>query len=184
MKVFFDLETMGLSESFCPILEVAAICCDEDGNVVDTFHEYINPNRPIPQNIVDLTRITDDKVRNCRRERDVLESFITWLRGMGIRTIVAHNASFDMRFLRGRSAVCCLDTSYVEGLEVIDTMATARKLVKIGKFTTEKTASGRTSVKQEAVAKALGVEYGAGGAHSAIEDVMVLKQIYYIMEAM
>ena len=63
-------------------------------------------------------------------------------------------------------------------------MSIARKLIKAGKFTTEKTPGGRVSVKQESIAKALGVEYGDGGAHSAIEDVMVLKQIYYLMEAM
>lgn len=184
MLVFFDLETMGLTENFCSILEIAAICCEDDGRIIDTFHEYINPNRPIPDNIVALTRITDEKVRNCRRERDVLETFVAWMRGMGVDTLVAHNGSFDMRFLRGRSLVCYLDTAYIDTLKLVDTMSIARKLIKAGKFTTEKTPSGRISVKQESIAKALGVEYGDGGAHSAIEDVMVLKQIYYLMEAM
>ena len=182
--IFFDLETMGLSEAYCPILEIAAICCDENGEVVDTFHEYINPGRPIPQNIVDLTRITDEKVSGCRREAAVLQDFITWCMGMGVDKFVAHNASFDMRFLKGRSSICGINPSFLEHRQVIDTMATARRLIKEGRFTTTRTGNGRWSVKQEEVAKALDVKYGAGGAHSAIEDVMVLKQIYYKMEAM
>lgn len=184
MIIFFDLETMGLSEAYCPILEIAAICCDDNGEVIDTFHEYINPGRPIPQEIVNLTRITDAKVSGCRREGAVLQDFLVWLKGMGVNTMVAHNASFDMRFLRGRSSVCGISPSFLEHRQIIDTMATARRLIKEGKFTTTKTGNGRWSVKQEAVAKALGVEYGAGGAHSAIEDVLVLKQIYFKMKVM
>lgn len=185
MIIFFDLETMGLSESYCPILEVAAICCDYNGEMIDTFHEYINPGRPIPEEIVNLTRITDDKVKGCRREGAVLQDFLIWLRGMGCNTLIAHNIKFDLRFLKGRSEICGLrDGSILDSYRLKDTMAIARDLIKIGKFKTYKTGNGRWCVKQEAVAKALGVEYGEGGAHSAIEDVLVLKQIYYKMEGM
>lgn len=184
MIIFFDLETMGLSEAYCPILEIAAICCNDDGEVIDTFHEYINPGRPIPQNIVDLTRITDAKVSGCRRERVVLEDFLVWAKGSGDAIWVAHNASFDMRFLRGRSSICGISPSFLEHREIVDTMTTARRLIKEGKFTTTRTGNGRWSVKQEEVAKALGIQYGAGGAHSAIEDVLVLKQIYFKMKVM
>lgn len=185
MKVFFDLETMGLNESYCPILEIAAICCEESGEVVDTFHQYINPGRAIPKEIVELTRITDEKVANCLREGAVLKNFLTWLAGLGCTTIVAHNASFDMRFLKGRTMVCGINSNnYLANIEVIDTMKLSREKIKAGKFTTIKTGNGRWSVRQEAVAQALGIEYGAGGAHSAIEDTLVLKEIYFKMKVM
>ena len=184
MKAYLDTETTGLSTEYCSLLEIAAIACDDTGNVMSTFHEYINPGKPIPAKIVELTRITDDTVRFAKKEREVLQNLIEWIVGNGIDTLIIHNASFDMRFLKDRSERCYITTNLFDNINVVDSMAVAKKLVTSGKIKTSKTATGRSSVKQESLAKALGVEYGVGGAHSAIEDVLVLKQIYTIMEAM
>lgn len=178
MIVFLDLETTGLTEQFCSILEVAAICTEDNGDIIDTFHEYINPGKPIPANIVQLTRITDAQVANCRTEREVLDSFITWCMGIGADSYVAHNASFDFRFLRGRSDILHLSHPF-NRVNVIDTMATVSALLKAGKLVTERTPSGRSSKRQESVAKALNISYGEGGAHSAAEDTLVLKKMYF-----
>ena len=182
MIAFLDIETTGLSEQYCSILEVAAVACNGNGDVVTTFHEYINPGKPIPDNIVKLTRITDDTVRFAKKEWQVLGELIEWIFGNGIDTLIIHNASFDMRFLKGRSAKYNLEG--FDGLNVIDSMALAREKIKKGYFTTYKTGNGRACVKQEAIAESLGVQYGEGGAHSAIEDVLVLKEIYQKMIAM
>ena len=184
MIAFLDIETTGLSEQYCSILEIAAIACDASGEIVTTFHEYINPGKPIPSNIVQLTRITDDTVRFAKKEWQVLEELIEWLQGNGVTELIIHNASFDMRFLRGRSAKYNLVGSEFNFVCVLDSMKLARELIKKGKFMTYKTGNGQACVKQEVIAKSLGVEYGEGGAHSAIEDVLVLKQIYTKMISM
>lgn len=184
MIAFLDIETTGLSEQYCSILEIAAVACDASGEVVTTFHEYINPGKPIPENIVKLTRITDSVVKFAKKEWQVLEELIEWLQGNGITEVVIHNASFDMRFLRGRSARFNLVGCEFDFINVTDSMKLARELIKKGKFMTYKTGNGQACVKQEAIAEALGVIYGEGGAHSAIEDVLVLKQIYTKMVAM
>lgn len=184
MIAYIDTETTGLSSEHCSLLEIAAIACGEDGEVVTTFHEYINPGSPIPAKIVELTRITNEKVKFARKEKDVLSDFIEWIVGNNIDTFVIHNASFDMRFLRDRSKKRYVANDIFNRINVIDSMVLAKKLVAQGKIATSKTATGRSSVKQEAIAKALGVEYGDGGAHSAIEDVMVLRKIHSIMEEM
>lgn len=105
MKCYVDTETTGLSEEYCSLLEIAAIIVDDNFEIIDTFHQYINPNRKIPTEIVNLTRITDEMVEDCPRENVILEKFITWLRGYGVDTIIAHNAKFDMKFLIGRSNI-------------------------------------------------------------------------------
>lgn len=182
-KCYLDTETTGLSPDYASLLEVAAIIIDEEGSIVDTFHEYINPGRKIPEEIVNITHITDDKVADCRREGPVLADFVTWLKGYGVITIVAYNAPFDMKFLRGRSDLWKVDHPFYS-VDVVDPMKTVGDLLKSGKLVTEKTPTGRKSKKQESVAKALGISYGDGGAHSAIEDVTVLYKIHKKLQEM
>ena len=183
MLVFLDIETTGLDVATCSILEIAAIVCEEDGKVADTFHEYINPGFPIPTKIVELTKITNDQVALCRREWEVLGSFNEWLYGYGVTNVVAHNGSFDLRFLRGRSAKYKINT-LLNNITLSDTMKMANEAIKMGMLVTKKTPSGRMSKKQVDVAEALDVKYGDGGAHSAIEDTMVLKKVYQKLREM
>jgi DNA polymerase-3 subunit alpha (Gram-positive type) len=184
MLVFVDVETTGLSSEFDSLLEIAAVATDEQGNVIDKFHEYINPGRKIPAKIVELTHITDGQVACCRTEWEVLTSFSDWVIGTGCRTMIAHNAPFDMRFLRDRSRVRFLNNTPFDRVNVIDTMAMVGTALKKKLFETKKTPSGRYSKRQEDVAKVLGIEYGEGGAHSAINDVLVLRTLYFKLKNM
>lgn len=183
MLLFIDTETTGLSSENDSLLEIAAIITDNEGNVIDKFHEYINPGRRIPAKIVKLTRITDDMVRHCRKEWEVLQSLADWIGGMQPTHFIAHNASFDHRFIVGRSRLRDVLTP-VTSMAVIDTRVGARKGLKQGLFATERTPTGRFSEKQESIAAALNIPYPTGGAHSAINDVVVLKNMYFKLKDM
>jgi DNA polymerase III epsilon subunit-like protein len=74
MKVFLDTETMGLSSQYCPLLEIAALAIDDDGEIIEQFHEYINPGRPIPYEITRINHISDKDVANCATEKEVLSN--------------------------------------------------------------------------------------------------------------
>lgn len=178
MEIFLDTETTGLSSSYCSLLEIAALAVDNSGNVIEQFHEYIKPNKPIPIEITRINHITNKDVENCASEKEVLEHFVEWLIGIGADTIIAHNANFDMRFLRDRSDMCYVKNHPFNDINVIDTLPIARKLVKAGKIETKPLADGSGKAggaKQEQIAEALGIKYFA---HNALEDAYALSKIY------
>lgn len=73
--LFLDLETTGFSTQYNCILEIAAEIVDENYNICAQFHRYIRPRGRIPATVVELTGITDDMVRDCPSEKEVLMEF-------------------------------------------------------------------------------------------------------------
>lgn len=162
--LFVDLETTGFSREWDYIIEVAAVLYDEETRTeLDRFHEYIRPGKRIPQNIVEITRITNEQVADCRIEQIVLADFFEWVAISKPDKITAYNSSFDRGFLMTKKEKYGL---FSGDFEWFDMMKYGRELKKEGK--TE-------NYKQETIARFLGIEYGA---HSAIEDVRALIQIY------
>jgi len=93
--VVFDLETTGAKTPPCRITEIGAYRVS-GGKITDEFHTLINPEMQIPFFITQLTGISDRMVRYEPKFRDVAEDFLEFI---GDSVLVAHNASFDMRFL-------------------------------------------------------------------------------------
>ncbi len=150
-------------------MEIAAIVYDTDTNEeIDSFHEYIKPNKRIPAAVVELTGITDAKVANCRTEVQVLMDFAEWFTLCGAAKVVGHNCkAFDLSFLAARCEKYKIHFATNE-MEIVDTLTLARQLNKEGKIDTE-------NCKQPTLAEFFGIEYEA---HSAIEDVRALIKIY------
>jgi DNA polymerase-3 subunit epsilon len=94
--VVVDLETTGGSPTNCQITEIGAVKV-RGGEVLGEFHTLVNPGEPIPPFIAVLTGITDATVANAPRIEAVLPSFLEFARGA---VLVAHNAPFDIGFLR------------------------------------------------------------------------------------
>ena len=94
--VVFDTETTGFNAGGeDQMIEIGAVkICS--GEIVDRFDELINPGRPIPDKIVNLTQITDDMVKNCDNEENVTKRFLDWASDL---PMVAHNAKFDISFI-------------------------------------------------------------------------------------
>jgi DNA polymerase-3 subunit epsilon len=90
-----DLETTGGSPTGSRITEIGAVKY-RGGERVGTFHSLIDPGVPIPPFIASLTGIDHLLVRGAPEVRSILPSLIDFLRGA---VFVAHNASFDHRFL-------------------------------------------------------------------------------------
>ncbi len=94
--VVFDTETTGFNAgSGDQMIEIGAVKL-KDGEIIDRFDELIDPKRPIPSKITELTNITDEMVKGKRTEKDVLTDFMSWV---GDLPMVAHNASFDISFI-------------------------------------------------------------------------------------
>ncbi len=94
--VVLDLETTGGSPAADRITEVGAVKV-RGGEVVGTFHTLVNPGMPIPPLITALTGISDDMVAGSEPIEVVLPCLLEFL---GDAVFVAHNASFDWRFLQ------------------------------------------------------------------------------------
>ena len=93
--VVVDIETTGLSPYRHKITEIAAAKII-NGKVVDKFEQLVNPKVKISSFITKLTGITNDLVEDSPEIQDVMPSFRKFL---GDHTFVAHNASFDFKFL-------------------------------------------------------------------------------------
>lgn len=94
--VVFDTETTGFNAAGGDqMIEIGAVKI-KNGEIIDRFDELINPNRPLPQKIIDLTLITDEMLKDKDTEENVTKRFIEWT---GNLPMVAHNAKFDISFL-------------------------------------------------------------------------------------
>lgn len=94
--VVVDLETTGGSPAQCQITEVGAVKV-RGGEVIGEFQSLVNPGEPIPAFIAVLTGITDATVAHAPPIEAVLPSFLEFARDA---VLVAHNAPFDMGFLK------------------------------------------------------------------------------------
>ncbi len=94
--VVFDIETTGLSNRTCKIIEIGAVKIKK-GEIVDKMDIFCDPEEPISEEITRLTSITDDMVKGAPKEREAVEKFLEFA---GESMLVAHNANFDVGFIR------------------------------------------------------------------------------------
>lgn len=94
--VVLDLETTGGTAIYHRITEIGAVKV-RSGEVIETFQTLVNPGRPIPRQIQQLTGITNEMVASAPSFQEVAESLQEFLKGS---ILVAHNAAFDYSFLQ------------------------------------------------------------------------------------
>jgi ATP-dependent DNA helicase DinG len=98
--VALDLETTGLEPNRDAIIEVAAVRFQGD-TIFDRFSTLVNPRRPIPSRIQQLTGIRDADVARAPFIEQVLPELLSFVTA-DTSAVVAHNAAFDLGFLRAR----------------------------------------------------------------------------------
>ena len=126
--VVFDIETTGFNSVNDRIIEIGAVRVVE-GEIKETFSEFVNPERPIPYKITQLTTITDDMVKDAGTIEEILPQFLKFCAGS---VLVAHNAGFDTGFIRENAKRLNLPYDHT----VVDTLGLARCLMgHLGKFT-------------------------------------------------
>ena len=94
--VAFDLETTGLSSLTDTIIEIGAVVFKQ-GKEIDRFQTFVDPGRKLDKKIIDLTGITDAMLVGAPTIDKVLPQFLEFVNG---RPLVAHNADFDVGFVR------------------------------------------------------------------------------------
>jgi len=124
--VVVDLETTGASPSAgAGITEIGAVkVCG--GEVIAEFKSFVNPLTPIPFFITELTGITNEMIRNSPIIDEVLPEFLLFCGSHHETVLVAHNAPFDIGFLKSASEE--IDLPWPNYL-VLDTVRLARSVI-------------------------------------------------------
>jgi DNA polymerase III subunit epsilon len=117
-----DVETTGWSPDTAGITEIGAVRV-RHGEVVAEFTSLVNPGRPVPAPITELTGISDPMLALAPPVAAVLPGLLAFAEGS---VLAAHNAPFDLRFLVAASAAAGLGWP---GFEVLDTVRLARHLM-------------------------------------------------------
>ena len=161
--VVVDLETTGGSHAACAITEIGAVKT-RGGEVIGEFQTLVDPGGPIPPFIVALTGITDAMLVAAPRIEQVLPSFLEFL---GDAVLVAHNAPFDVGFLK---AACRAHGYPWPGNEVVDTVTLARRA------TTKEEAPNK---KLSTLARVFGTAVTPN--HRALEDARATSEVLHGM---
>lgn len=117
--VALDVETTGLDPEKDRIVEIALIRIS-DGNIVDKLVTLLNPEMRIPPDVSSIHGITDNHVKNAPLFSDIAEPVLKLING---KTILVHNADFDIPFLKNELKLCGLE---LPDIEIIDTLDIAR----------------------------------------------------------
>ena len=132
--VVVDLETTGGSVRDCGITEIGAVKV-RGGEVLGELQTFVDPGEPIPAFIQSLTGITNAMVADAPRTGEAVTTFLEFAKGS---VLVAHNAGFDMGFLK---AACSAHGLRWPGPTVLDTVRLARQVLARGETPNHKLAS-------------------------------------------
>jgi len=94
--VVFDIETTGLQKETNQVIEIGAVKI-KNKKKIDSFSALIDPKVKLPPKIIELTGITDDMLEGQPEEKEVIPKFLEFI---GDSVLVAHNANFDVGFIR------------------------------------------------------------------------------------
>ena len=152
-----DLETTGLSFRTEKITEVGIIKI-KNGEVIDEFECFVNPEKPIPQEVVEVTHITDEMVKDAETIDKIIPKIIDFI---GDSVLVAHNADFDIGFLKHNFTEYGyeLNNTYIDTLRLSKVIYPNLKKYKLG-----------------IIADSLGIEVIV--AHRALDDVKTLVGVF------
>ena len=125
-----DLETTGLSFRTEKITEIG-IMKIKDGQIIDKFECFVNPEKPIPQRVVEVTNITDDMVKDAETIDKILPKVIEFV---GDSVLVAHNADFDIGFLKynAKQLGLVFENTYLDTLKLAKELFPDYKKYKLG----------------------------------------------------
>jgi len=157
----FDLETTGFDPENDGITEVA-VCKVKNGEIIDEYTTFVNPEKPIPFNVQELTHITDEMVADAPKMSEMIPEFLEFCKGC---VLVAHNAHFDISFINNKAQKLGLEFKPY----VIDTYEMSLELY-----------NAVENHKLGTLTEYLGIELE--GAHRAINDTRATAKMFIRMK--
>lgn len=156
-----DLETTGFSAKAEKITEIGVMKY-KNGEVIDEFSCFVNPEKHIPQRVTEVTNITDEMVADAETIDKVFPKLLEFLGEDSV--IVAHNAGFDVGFLKQNAKNLGYEFNYT----YLDTLSLAKDLFPEYK-----------KYKLGKIAENLGIKVEV--AHRALDDVDTTVKVFKVM---
>lgn len=155
-----DLETTGFSATTERITEIGVMKI-KDGEVLEEFSTFVNPQKHIPQKVTEVTNITDEMVSSAPKIEEVFPKLLEFIKGT---VLVAHNAPFDIGFLKQNASRLGyeFDFTYLDTLSLAKSLFPEYKKYKLGK-----------------IADNLGIKVEV--AHRALDDVDTTVKVFNVM---
>ncbi len=161
-EVFLDTETTGLS--FKDGHKVVEIACIETSDLIPTgkvFHKLINPRRKMPNEAFKVHGFSDEFLKDKETFDKIADDFLDFIKN---KTLIIHNASFDISFLDGELEL--INKDRINKKLVIDSLEVARN-----KFP-------GVSNSLDALCKKFGVDLSRRTKHNALLDCELLREVY------
>ena len=155
-----DLETTGFSAVTEKITEIG-IMKMLNGEVIDEFSTFVNPQKHIPQRVTEVTNITDEMVADAPAIEEIFPKVLEFIKGS---VLVAHNAGFDIGFLKQNAKALGYEFNYT----YLDTLSLAKDLFPDYK-----------KYKLGKIAENLGIKVEV--AHRALDDVDTTVKVFRVM---
>ena len=161
-EIVLDTETTGFDpEEGDRIVEIGAVELRGHVPTGRTYHQYVNPERPMPQGAFEVHGLGDEFLADKPLFADVAQAFLDFV---GEAPLVIHNAAFDMRFLNHELARAGLPT--IPDRRAVDTLEIARRRFP---------GAGNSL---DALCRRFGVDNAARTKHGALLDSEILAEIY------
>lgn len=162
-EICFDTETTGLSpESGDRLIEIGAVELINHLPTGREFHEYINPERDVPEEAVRIHGIKTEFLSDKPKFNEIAQKWIDFIGEDGI--FVAHNAEFDMKFINFELKKCGYQT--YDWDRVVDTLAIARNEFP----------GARNNL--DALCRRFNIDNSARTVHGALLDAQLLAEVY------
>ncbi|QDH12920.1 DNA polymerase III subunit epsilon [Formicincola oecophyllae] len=162
--IIFDTETTGFDpDDGDRVIEIAALKLNEDDMPLEgaTFHVVIDPERDVPAESTRIHGFRTEDVRGKPLFADIAQSFVDFV---GDAKLIAHNASFDFKFINAELTRCGM-RPYDYASRAVDTLAIAKS-----RYT--------GPVNLDALCRRFGIDLSARTTHNALLDCQLLAQVY------
>lgn len=161
-EIVLDTETTGFDpEQGDRIVEIGAVELFNHMPTGRTYHEYINPERSMPQEAFEVHGLGDDFLRDKPVFSKIAQSFVDFI---GDAKLVIHNAAFDMKFLNAELG--WLKMPRIPWEQAVDTLDIARR-----KFP-------GSPASLDALCRRFGIDNSSRTLHGALLDSEILAEVY------
>jgi len=161
-EIVLDTETTGFEPNEGDrIVEIGAVELNGHMPTGRVYHQYINPQRSMPQSAFEVHGLGDDFLRDKPLFRDIAQAFLDFV---GDAKLVIHNAAFDMKFLNAELGWC--EKPLLPMDQALDTLAIARR-----KFP-------GSPASLDALCRRFGIDNSAREKHGALLDSEILAEVY------
>ena len=162
LEVILDTETTGISTTEKHrIVEIGCIELDNQIPTKKIFHEYLNPQRSVSEGAYKVHGYSDKFLSDKKTFSEIAENFLNFLKD---KTIIIHNAPFDLSFLNYEFKL--IGRKGIDTQNVIDTLAIAR----------QKYPGSQNSL--DALCKRFNIDNSRRKKHNALIDCQLLKEVY------